>query len=94
MSALIVARPNKITSSVSTISISGSVVDPSSNPLARLVFAYYANNLMDAVDVTISDISTGAFSFELNGTENTEFACLVQGEIGENCVVYSHKTAD
>lgn len=77
----------------STVSVTVYVQDGGGDPISRLVFAHYANDLSTSLYGVTSDASTGEATFSLNGTPNTEFAFVVQGEIGENCVAHSHKTA-
>lgn len=76
----------------STVTVSGTVVNGSATPLVRIVVAFYANNMLNPISAKKSG-ADGTFTFTLNGTVNTEFAFVVQGEIGENCVVHSHKKA-
>lgn len=94
MSVTSIASPARAIVQASTVELSGQVVDAESSPLSRIVVAYNANDLTVALGITASDPSTGNFSFTLPGTTATKFACVVQGEFGENCVVHSHKTAD
>ena len=93
MAVAIISKADKVATHQTTITISGTVIDPASSPLKRVVLAYYSGDLSLAVGITNSDASDGSFSFDLNGTVNTEFTCIAQGELGENCVVHSHKTA-
>lgn len=78
----------------STVSITVYVQNGEGSPLPRLVFAHYANDLSTSIGRTTSSASSGEAVFSLGGTANTEFAFVVQGEAGENCVVHSHKKAD
>ena len=93
MAVTSISRPERRLTQSMTVTLSGQVVDADSAPLSRIVVAYNANNLTVGLGITASDPSTGNFSFTLPGTTATKFACVVQGEEGENCVVHSHKTA-
>lgn len=77
---------------VSTVTLAGLVRNIDNQAVTRIVVAFGANNLAAPLGITTSSPTTGEFSFVLAGTESTEFACVVQGERGENCVVHSHKT--
>lgn len=94
MSLTALARPDRIITSASTVTLSGQVIDTGNNPLERVVVVCNANDLSVSLGITSSNPVTGYFSFVIPGTATTEFACIVQGEMGENCVVHSHKTAD
>ncbi len=82
----------KITS-ISSVAISGTVRNTAEAPLSRLVVIFGANNLSNPLGLARSSSVDGSFSFKVPGTVTTKFACVVQGEAGENCVVHSHKTA-
>lgn len=84
---------NRNFSSIANISISLSVTDTDSNPLSRVVVAFGTNNLFYPLSIATSNSNDGSCTFSLYGTANTEFAFVVQGEIGENCVIHSHKKA-
>jgi len=84
-----------IQAKVSTVTITGTVVNDVGDPLARVVVAFFTNGpAAGAIAQTLSNPSTGAFSITLPGSVNTEFAFVVSGELGENWVVHSHKKAE
>ena len=78
----------------STVSVTATVVDQADAPIRRNVTAFYNGNLSSAIATEMSDPLTGKALFSLYGTANTEFAFVVQGEVGENHVVHAHKKAD
>ena len=78
----------------STVSIIATVVDQADVPIRRNVTAFYNGNLSSAIAAEMSDPLTGEALFSLYGTAKTEFAFVVQGEIGENHVVHAHKKPD
>ena len=78
----------------STVSITATVVDQAYVPIRRNVTAFYNGNLSSSLATKMSDSLTGEALFSLYGTANTEFAFVVQGEVGENHVVHAHKTPD
>lgn len=80
--------------SASSVTIAGAVRNSADIPLSRLVVIFGAHNLTSPLGFTRSSGVDGSFSFTVPGVSTTEFACVVQGEIGENCVVHSHKMAD
>ena len=79
--------------SISSVAVTGTVRNAADSPLSRLVVIFCANNLANPLGVVRSSSVDGSFSFTVSGTVTTEFACVVQGEAGENCVVHSHKQA-
>ena len=79
---------------LSTVSVTATVVDQADVPARRNVTAFYNGNLSSALATEMSDPLTGEALFSLYGTTNTEFAFVVQGEVGENHVVHAHKTPD
>ena len=78
----------------STVSITATVVDQADVPIRRNVTAFYNGNLSSAIATEMSDPLTGEALFSFYGTANTEFAFVVQGEVGENHVVHAHKKPD
>ena len=80
-------------SSESSVTITLGVVNADEEPIQRMVYVYHNNDMSAALGFSQSSPSTGEASFTLPGTPNTEFAFVVQGEAGENCVVHSHKKA-
>ena len=79
---------------LSTVSVTATVVDQANVPVRRNVTAFYNGNLSSALATEMSDPLTGEALFSLYGTTNTEFAFVVQGEVGENHVVHAHKKPD
>ena len=80
--------------SLSTVSVTATVVNQAAAPISRVVQAFYSSNMSASIAVVTSDPTTGAAEFSLPGTMETEFAFVVQGEVGENHVVHAHKKAD
>lgn len=79
-------------SAASTVTLTGQVTNALGQAVSRVVVAFGANNLAAPLGITTSSPTTGNFSFTLPGIATTKFACVVQGELGENCVVHSHKS--